>query len=445
MIALTLKLPLKWHAAVVLVAIYSGLLLWFVPHYFNWTAEMICGLMLVPYICTMDAQRRSLRYLAPALLFITLAMLMPVNTLFFLAMLFAALLLIESSFGRVSNILLFLLLLISPVFRHFTRLWEFPMRLWLTEKVAAVVNLLGMQASAVGNQIQLGKYEFSIDTACAGLNMLVMSVIIGLFVLAWYQKHVGKFLSVLSILLYVGFAVALNVLGNFFRILFIVIFKIMPGTFFHDVIGIICLAVYVLLPLLVLTKPILIRLGNGRSAVGAAIEPALHYPWLHALLLAAIMFTAVRVTSADSFVKPAANFTINGYSQQQMDGGIMKFENRRTLIYCKPAAFYAPEHDPMICWVGSGYTFTNIRQEMVGNTRIYLATLQKGTDRLYSAWWFDNGSIKTVDQFAWRWTAAKSGSRFYLVNVSASSPQALRERVGELLSKNLFKTSTTIK
>jgi exosortase N len=106
------------------------------------------------------------------------------------------------------------------------------------------------------------------------------------------------------------------------------------------------------------------------------------------------------------------------------------------LIYLKPTAFYAPGHDPRICWTGSGYEFTNINRSVIAGTLVYTATLRKGTDKIFAAWWFDNGTIKTSDQLSWRWAAAHGGSQFYLVNVNAASPQLLQAKATNLLSRN---------
>ncbi|MEO7211974.1 exosortase N [Mucilaginibacter sp.] len=444
MLTIPLKTPIKMQPAALLGLVYLALALWFVPGYLIWNANLAMGLLLIPYICQADRTRYSLRYLLPALLTTGLAILLPVNTLFFVAMLFVVLLLIENSIGRLGDSLFFLIILVSPVFGHFTRLGEFPVRLWLSERVADVLSAGGIPASAAGNQILLGNYEFSVDPACAGLNMLVMSILIGLFVLAYYQKQTGKVLNFKWLLLLCTVTVALNVVCNFFRILLLVAFKIMPGTFLHDAVGIGCLFVYVLVPLLLGIRPLLARFGKV-----ATVKPkpgqqqGIRYPFLHIALLAAMLFVASHLVKADALVSSTNTIQLAGYHKKQLDGGILKFENKDALIYLKPTAFYAPEHDPMICWVGSGYAFKSIRKETIGKHELYTATLVKNTDRIYAAWWFDNGQLKTVNQFAWRWAAAKNEGQFYLVNVNASSPQKLKQKIEELAALDILKKSSS--
>jgi exosortase N len=445
MLTIPLKTPLKIYPAALLGLAYLALALWFIPGYFAWDANLVMGMLLIPYLCGADKTRYSLRYLLPALLATGLAVMLPVNTLFFLALLFVVLLLIENTLGRLGNGLLFLMLLVSPVFGHFTRLGEFPVRLWLSEKVAQVLSAGGISASAVGNQIELGNYEFSVDPACAGLNMLVMSVLICLFVTAFYQKQMSKVLAFKWLLLLCTATVLLNVVCNFFRILLLVMFRIMPGTFLHDAVGIACLFLYVLTPLLLGIKPLVARFGKVEAAKEHAVHAVgMRYPLLHLLLLGALLVIAVHLVKADSLVTSTVQIQLQGYRKKQLAGGILKFENKDALIYLKPTAFYAPEHDPMICWVGSDYTFKKIRKESISGLDVYTATLFKNTDRLYAAWWFDNGQLKTVNQIAWRWAAAKNEKQFYLVNVNASSPQKLKQKMEEMLAQNIFSNNTPI-
>ncbi|MBD1365062.1 exosortase N [Mucilaginibacter sp. ZT4R22] len=440
MLTIQLKTPYKVQPVAIFGLAYLVLALWFVPGYLIWNANLVMGLLLIPYICKADKTRYSLRYLLPAVLATGLAVVLPVNTLFFVAMLFVVLLLIENSIGRMGDSLLLLIILISPVFGHFTRLGEFPVRLWLSERVADVLSAGGIPASAAGNQIVLGNYEFSVDPACAGLNMLVTSVLIGLFVLNWYQKQSGRMLSFKWLALLCTLTVALNVVCNFFRILLLVAFKIMPGTFLHDAVGIGCLLIYVLAPLLLGIKPLLVWFGKAGIAKPVTEQKqGIRYPFLHIALLAAMLFVASHLVKADTLVASTNKIQLAGYQKKQLDGGIMKFENKDALIYLKPTAFYAPEHDPMICWVGSGYAFKSIRRETIGGHGLYTATLVKNTDRIYAAWWFDNGQLKTVNQFTWRWAAAKNDGQFYLVNVNASSPQKLKQKIEELTVLDIFK------
>ena len=437
MVAIPIKISAIKYPAIGFGLAYACIIIWFVPNYVNPDANLYLGLLLAPYICTVERSKLSLRYLLPAMLATGLAILLPVNTLFFIALLFVVLLFIENCLGKMSNVLLFLLMLISPVFRHMTRLAEFPVRLWLTEQVSMLLNFMGISAAASGNQILLGKYEFSVDRACAGLNMLVTSGIICLFVLAYYQRSTYKKLGFAYLLVLCLVTIGLNILCNYFRILIIVLFKIMPGTLFHDVTGLFCLLLYVMLPLLLGIKPLLNRLGKAQEVKELVNRDyAIRYPAMQGLFLISILYLALHIVTADSLVPATKNIHLSGYSKTRLSTGILKFEDKDALIYLKPAAFYAPEHDPMICWTGSGYQFNNIRKESIAGLQVYTAQLQNRQDIIYAAWWFDNGRLKTVNQFEWRWSAAKGASQFYLVNVNASNPQQLKIEIQNVLKQN---------
>lgn len=438
MLAITVGRPLTAYLAAGFGLIYLSIALWFLPGFIHWDGNVYAGLLLVPYICTANRERYSLRYLVPAVALVTLAVFIPVRTTFFLAMLFSLLLLAENSLGKLNNASLFLLVLVSPVFKYIMSMVDFPVRLWLTGQVARLLSHTGIDAVAAGNQIELGDSVFSVDPACAGLNMLIMSLLICLFLLTYHQRKSGRQLHFFYLAALFSATIGLNIICNFFRILLLVTFKIMPGQLMHDLVGIICLIVYVLLPLMAGMGFLLKRFGSEGAPLKqvSTISPSVsvRYPLLHASFLIILLFTASTIVRADTLVSHRADIRIPGFEKKVLESGILKFENQQALIYLKPSAFYIPGHDPTICWTGSGYEFKNIREEKWNGTSLYTATLQKGKDKIYAAWWFDNGELRTADHLLWRWTAAKGAPPFYLINVNAASRAELHIQVGRLLS-----------
>ena len=421
---------------------YLFIALWLLPAYLTWDANLFAGLLFAPYICTTDLTRYSLRYLVPALLTLALAILVPVKTMLFIAALFAVLLLLENSLGRLSESFLFLLFLISPVFKYVISTVDFPVRLWLTERVSDLLNIIGIKAAAAGNQIQLDRCDFSVDPACAGLNMLIISLIICLFILMHYQRQTGKRLKFLYLTILFLATIGLNVIANFFRILLLVFFKIMPDTFLHAVVGLGCLVVYVILPLLKGVGPLLNFAGCAPRQVITSNKKhsfyLIRFPVLHVVFAAMLLLIALNLVSADKLIPVSKEIKLNGMHKHKLDNGIMKFEDKEALIYIKPSAFYVPCHDPMICWTGSGYVFNNVKKEKWTGVELYTGTLQKGKDKIYAAWWFDIGNTKTVNQLQWRWEAAKGRQPFYLINVNAANRQMLQTRVNSLLMNTAY-------
>ncbi|TCD16874.1 exosortase N [Pedobacter psychrodurus] len=443
MLAINLKKPAFPFKFAGISFVYLIILLWFLPGFLNWGVNLYAGLLLAPFICNLKPGQFSLRYLIPTVTAIVLAIFIPVKTLFFIALLFAALLFIENSLGKLSEAFLFLLFLLSPVFKYLIATIDFPIRLWLTAKVTELLNSMGTHAVAFGNIIELEKHSFAVDPACAGLNMLVISLIISLFLLVYNQKRINKqppFILVGGLFL---LTIGLNICSNFFRILLLVLFKIMPDTVFHDAIGLICLSIYVIVPLIFVSKVLIIHFSTFKKQNPNQNRPAnynVRLPLLHITILALLIFIALNMVKADHLTPINNQIQLSGFKKKLLETGISKFENNEALIYIKPAPFYVPGHDPKLCWTGSGYDFNNIKKEKIANTEIYTAILSKGADRIYAAWWFDNGTIKSINQLSWRWSGAMGSQLFYLVNVNANNRKNLHHQVAQLLANHHYLT-----
>lgn len=425
-----------------ILSIYLLIAFKLVSRYFMWDFTVLIGLALAPFICSCTRGKLSLRYLIPAVLAVGFALKVPVNTTLFLSLIFVVLLLIENLYGKISFTILFLLLLMSPIFKHASELVSFPIRLWLSEVVAAILSGAGLQATASGNIIEMNGYDFSVDQACAGLHMLSTSFIICLFILSFYQKKVNLQLSFLKVISFLSFTFVLNIGCNLLRILILVVFKIMPSSALHNLVGLICLLIYVILPLLFVSKIYFKRYPIVKQYQFATItnvsEPVLlRYPALHISFLLVMISITYNLRNMDKITQPTANhIRLNGFKKDILESTVVKFKNSEALIYFKPTPFYAPEHSPMVCWQGSGYEFEKIKKDMVNGREIYTALLVKGKDKIYTAWWFDNGKTKTVNQLAWRWEALKSGSEYNLVNVSASNPVYLKKWIYHMINRS---------
>lgn len=393
------------------------------------------GIAIIPYVCRIESKSRSLRFLIPALLFTLLAIFIPAKSTLFFTLVFTMLLLFENFMGKISLNFFFVLVLLSPLFKFFSDTLSFPLRLWLSDTVAKTITLTGIHARAAGNIITIDGYDFYIDQACAGLNMLSISLLICLFILSFYQKKNERSLSFYSLAAVLILTFLLNIVSNFFRIMMIVIFKIMPATAMHDLVGMCTLIVYVILPLMALSGPFVQRFGKiNLEKEDQATAHLLRYPVLHLMFFGVIIFISIR--SAENVQGAHSNgkhITLKGYQKTFLQNNVLKFENKEALIYMKSTSFYAPEHNPMICWTGSGYEFQLIKKEMINGTEIYTGTLVKGKDKIYASWWFDNGNMKTINQLQWRWNAARGDQEFYLINVNATKSEDLKRITAALL------------
>jgi len=418
-----------------LLVIYLGMSVVFLHEYFVWTSTLITAVIAAPYICTIEKGKFSLRYLMPTLIAVAITSIVPVKTTLFFTILFATLFLIENRLGKVNNIAIFLLLLISPIFNYASNALGFPIRLWLSDLAASILSYAGSNYKAEGNLITHAGFEFSIDQACAGLNMLAVSLILGLFLITYYQKSLNKRVSFQQTAILLFITVLLNILCNLFRIVLLILFKVMPDNILHELIGIICFIGYLIIPLAYIVRVFFKYFVKEQHIVPQTTtrQVILRYQFIHFALLAAVLFVSFKLKSSDHFEKAVNQVQIQGYKKENLANGIMKFENRQSLIYLKPTVFYAPEHNPMVCWKGSGYDFKSIRKQIFSGREIYTGTLVKGNDIIYTAWWFESKQMKTINQLSWRWKALKDNNQFYLININASSPAVLIKIIKKML------------
>jgi len=432
-----LRKPLTALLPVMMCLCYALISFRLLSGYLIWDITLYVGIAIIPYVCRIESGSRSLRFLIPALLFTLLAIFIPAKSTLFFTLVFTILLLFENFMGKISLNFFFVMVLLSPLFKFFSDTLSFPLRLWLSDTVAETITLAGMHARAAGNIITIDGYDFYIDQACAGLNMLSISLLICLFILSYHQKKNERSLSFYCLLAMQILTFLLNIVSNFFRIMMIVIFKIMPGTAMHDLVGMCTLIVYVILPLIVLSGPFVQRFGTRNLEKEDQSKATAHlfkHPVLHFMFFGTVIFLSIN--SAENVPTAHSNsnhIALKGYRKTLLQNNVLKFENKEALIYMKPTSFYAPEHNPMICWTGSGYEFQLIKKEMINGTEIYTGTLVKGKDKIYASWWFDNGKMKTIDQFLWRWNAARGDQGFYLVNVNASKSEDLKRITATLL------------
>lgn len=417
----------------VLIITYLAAAFCFLSDYFIPDVNIYMGLLLAPYILIVKKGEYSIRYLLPLIILLTLLFFIPVKTVLFLVLLFGMLLSIESCIGKINSSFLFLLLLLSPIFKYFNSLIGFPIRLWLSQITGEILKPIENNIEIAGNIIVINGTEFSVDAACAGLKMLTVSFIIALFIIAFYQRKTKKTFSFFKVLIFLGSTFILNILSNLLRIITLVLFRIMPDTAFHDIIGILCLTLYVILPLFLISKHLFDSVPQSIPFPTAKGTLPVFNLALNFILIAILFIGASRIGSFSKKALSENDYYINGYQKEILSTGIMKFENDNSLVYIKPMNFYAPEHNPMICWTGSGYEFKQINKETICGKEIYTGLIKKDKEMIYTAWWYDNGKHKTINQFDWRWEAAKGKDDYILININAATKDQLIIETKKLL------------
>lgn len=423
------------------VAFYGLLLLVGLHDYLVWdTTKVVLGAAALFFTASFNtSERGGTRYFFIALLFVLLYLLVPAKTFLCISCLCGCLFMIETFYGRINFLPVIVLVMMTPLFEYGMNIFSFPIRLALTAWAGNIIRITGREVGVQGNMIICNGNEFSVDPACMGLQMMVTASLCGMILIGFYQQQYKKVLRVWQMFGILGAMILMNVVSNLLRIIFLVRFNIMPGTAMHDITGIICLVLYVIVPLLFLSRWMVrkygqpVRTHRKRYVLRSAAKLFLLNMSLPAGLLTVLIINTPRDVQQQVLSCVPA---MPGYAVQSLPGNIIRLKNDTLLVYIKhiPASYYT-DHHPMICWKGSGYEFYKVEEKRIGGHTIYTALLQQQKDKLYTAWWYDNGLVSTSSQLQWRWDVLTGAHPYSLVNVTAASEQELRPAVNEILHK----------
>jgi len=421
--------PLFYSLAVFLLFAYAE------QDNFSWSLSFSLGLVAAPFVFRPGTPTLSYRYLWPTLAGLLLLVFTRSSTVFYLCCCGAILLVWERAVGRRSGLALLLLVVMAPLIRHLSYVWSFPIRLQLSQWAAGVLQLAGLDVAAQGNIVLIGGQEFAVDPACMGLQMLITALLAAIFIMALLAHQAGRQLSVGQQVAGLLGMLVLAVFANFIRLLTLLVFRILPENPLHESIGLLSLLVYALLPFYGVWWWWCRRGTGGPAPIPARLVPRAlswrHYG-LHLGLLIALAGVGQQFRNPPA-IKTGASLpaaALAGYQQEQTALGVVKLSSPTALVYLKPPIrAFQGGHDPRICWQGSGYEFTHIDTMTVAGYLVYRATLEKEADRLYTAWWYDGGTHKTISEWAWRWSTLWEQRPYRLVNVTAASAISLQLEV----------------
>jgi exosortase N len=388
----------------------------------------------------------SNRFAWPTLIFLLLGFVMPVKTFLYASGISAILFLIETNYGKTGMLAVPTMALMSPVLQYLIDVFSFPIRLQLTSMAAALLNAAGVTTLANGNVIMQEGNEFSVDPGCMGLSMMQASLLLGIMLIAYYESKNMRRVRVWQMLLFFACIVLLNIIANLFRIVLLVHFRIMPETFAHHLVGLLCLLIYVFAPGVWLAKWFVTRAGF-LNATMIGYKPGLRRTNLtHGILLLGTALLAVCVSRTDTYKKVDLNKIrqVNGFKASLPAPGIVKLENSHSLIYVKYIrGFYDMDHNPMICWKGSGYEFHKVEQISMNGWPVYTGLLTNNKDALYSAWWYTDGNTITTSQLQWRWDMLRTRNIYALVNVTSATKRGLEEEIKKIMNEKMLSSLFT--
>lgn len=403
--------------------------------YILWgSVNFLIGLGALPLMLgQVQEGRGSMRFGWLALLLALATLAMPVKTALYLSLCCTLLFLFESNRGRITALPLLTLFFMSPVFQYFAHVFSFPVRLWLTQVAGGLLQATGMPVQVAGNMITGSGTEFAVDPACMGLNMLVTSLLCGLVIFAFYQKQYKLRLALGWVISGLLVLFLLNIAANLCRIILLVRFHLLPENSLHGLSGILCLVLYVLLPGALLCKAMVKKWG---IAMPGKVQPAGNRHkagLLHLILLPVLVFALFRLQQHKAAAPQGALPVVAGYTVSWYDKEVIKMENTQALIYLKPLkGFIYTDHNPLLCWNGSGYTFTHVEEHTWSGIPLFTGVLKKDKEELYTAWWYENGSTSTTSQWTWRWQMLQGKAPFSIINITAGDPLALQLAVGRI-------------
>lgn len=394
--------------------------------YFGYS--FVLGVISFPFLIGRGDDQLEYGYLVLALLAAAGAYWSGSFSLFYFTFSFGLCFILSLHLGQINKLPIFLLLIISPLVSHISAMLSFPIRLQLSNWVSTCLQAIGFDIVSEGNLLIISGARFLVDQECVGLKMLITGMVLILIILAYFERKTKQRFTVFQIGQALAIGFVFNVLANFSRILILVLFQIGPDEAMHEIIGVLCLLFYNLLPLVML-----IRLWKPAGMPLSTVQKS-KVPYAKSLcyISSLTLLLSLAGWSIHQQEIPAAyhldNSLLSNLHKEALDDNIMKYSSADLLIYVKPPVSpLRGTHDPRFCWRGSGYELKMIKQEQNNGMSIYTGELIKGQDKLYTAWWYQDGDAITNSEWTWRSKGLLDSKAYAMVNVNADSKANLSE------------------
>lgn len=397
------------------------------------------GFLLLAQILFINTSQKSIRLLIPSIICTGLFLISNIPFFAVACSYFIFCFLIEFHFGKLNNTVFFIIWLFAPFTRYIFNIFGFPIRIFLSKLSSQVLIFFNFSSQSMGNQITFNGNTFSVDSPCMGLRLVITGFLLTYLFFSIFEqrkqqelKNTYKFsMLVLSFLLIIC--------ANLARILGLILLNSAPETLSHELTGLVTLFLVHCFPLYFIIKKGHVKYFKNIETQNTTFTIPKYLFLIPFLLIGVLqskpLFFHKKITQA--YVTPL----LTGYTTQQEKFNILQLKNHNSLLYFKPQhAFSISNHNPLICWKGTGYQVHNEQQIEINNVKLYTAVLVNGQEVLHTAWWYDDGqNIKTTNEFLWRYLQLKNDKKFHLINISCRTHEELLQEVFYLTQQQLFK------
>lgn len=426
-----------------LLPIVAGILFLAMQHEFIVPSfHIVLAICIAPFVFHIQSKvTGSMRYAILCLAFLALYAWLEINVLLFMCCGSLLLFTIEYRFGKIGWLPFFFLICISSALNYVIHVSTFSIRLELSQLAGQMLNAIGHTITLQGTSFQLDDgSSFSVDDACVGLKLFNTGLSVMVLLLGFAQQRQQKSLSILALGMIFLSTLLLLIATNLLRIVVIVMFRSEAGSASHEIIGLFSLLMYTIIPLHFIIGFSIKRFGKSFEQTSA--DHNFGYSKYVAICVALVFTTTATFAKVrhqhENFTQDdkLAQLNLEGFTRLEKLDGVIQFSSPNALVYIKPAnKGYESDHPPSLCWQSAGFALEEIMEKEMGTHRIWFAKLKRDATVQYTAWWYDNGINKTIDQWHWR---LDKGEPYRIVNITTRTPQELEKTCAEFLSKKLF-------
>jgi len=142
----------RYYLLFALICVFVGAIVAFPLSYFSNTNSIV-GLVLLPFAFFVNGPARvNYMYLAAALSFGFFAYRYDVRVFYFICLAGFVLFAVELFFGRLDPLILFLMLVLCPIFSQVIGILGFPIRLQLSQWSGSILESAGLKVIVEGNK-----------------------------------------------------------------------------------------------------------------------------------------------------------------------------------------------------------------------------------------------------------------------------------------------------